>query len=104
MLHMVVIEHGPETCAAAQQEIGDLLREATDDLKTASAKHDIAVHGWWFDPPAHVSYMLADAPNAHALNALVMELRLHFWNTLDIHPVVPVEDVVASITNQKVQV
>ena len=87
MLHMVVITHGPDTCPASHPENREPSRYAHENIDQVAKKLSITVHGWWVDPPAHVFYILADAPNAHAVNTLVSDLRLFLWNTIDIHPV-----------------
>lgn len=92
MLHMVVMTHGPDTCAAAHAEQGELARSGFGRMDAASKKHQVAVQGAWADPPAHVFYILADAPNAHAINNLMMELQLFLWNTVEVHPVVTVAE------------
>jgi len=92
MLHMVVITHSADTCAASHVEAGDLLRSARDQMADASKKLGINVQGWWVDPPGHVFYLLADAPHAHAVNGLMTELKLFHWNTIDIHPIITMDE------------
>jgi hypothetical protein len=92
MLHMVVITHGPDTCAAVQPEAGEMARAAMRELSDISKKHEVDVQGWWVDAPGHVFYMVADGPNAHAVNRLMQELNLFRWNTIDIHPVITMEE------------
>ncbi len=92
MLHMVVMSHGPDTCAAANPESGQLARSAMEKMEETSKKLKITLKGAWVDAPAHVFYVLADAPNAHAVNNLMTELQFFHWNTIDIHPVVLLEE------------
>ena len=92
MLHMAVITHGPDTCAAVHPEAGEKARTGFGQMDEVSKKHQVTVQGAWVDPPGHVFYMLADAPNAHALNSLMTELQLFHWNTVDIHPIMSVEE------------
>ena len=61
-------------------------------MTEVSNKHGVNVMGFWVDPPAHQFYMLADAPSAHAINELMIELQLFHWNTVDIHAVKSVEE------------
>ncbi len=91
MLHMIVLTHGPDTCAAAQPEAGEMARNAMANMDEVSKKHQVTVQGRWVDPPGHVIYMVADAPNAHAISDFTMELQFALWNTVDIHPVVTLE-------------
>jgi muconolactone delta-isomerase len=92
MLHMIVMTHGPDTCAAAHPEPGEMARKAMDQMKDVSTKHQVTIKGGWVNPPRHVMYVVADAPNAHVLIDLVAELRFFHWNTVDIQPVVTLED------------
>ena len=92
MLHMAILTHGADTCAAAIAEIGEKARTGLGQLEEASNKHGVSVEGFWVDPPGHQFYMLADAPNAHAVSDLMVELRLFHWNTVDIHAVKTVAD------------
>ena len=91
MLHMVVLKHGPDTCAAAVAESGEMARNAMDKMDESSKKLQITIKGGWVDAPAHEMYILADAPNAHIIQSLMAELQFFLWNTVDIHPVVTLE-------------
>ncbi len=92
MLHMVVLTHGPDTCAAAHAESGKMMRDAMNNMDEVSKKHGVTVQGAWIDPPGHIFYIVADAPNAHVINDLVTELKLFHWNTIVIHPVITLEE------------
>ncbi|MFC1982627.1 DUF3303 domain-containing protein [Chloroflexota bacterium] len=89
---MVVLAHGPDTCAAAHKEYGDMAREAMAHKDEASKKHGVTIQGGWVDAPAHLFYLLVDAPNAHAVNSLMAELKFFLWNTVEIHPIVTLEE------------
>lgn len=92
MLHMVVITHGPETCAAVNPESAQLARNAMEKMDETSKKLQITLKGAWVDPPAHVFYVLVDAPNAHVVNDLMTDLQFFHWNTIDIHPIMTLEE------------
>jgi muconolactone delta-isomerase len=92
MLHMVVMTHGPDTCAAAHPAQGEMARNARAKMDETSKKHQVTVHGAWVDPPGHVFYILADAPNAHAINNVMTDLQFFLWNTVDIHPIVTLDE------------
>ena len=92
MLHMVVISHGPETCAAVHPQFGEMARKAFEDLPAAGSKQGIKIQGSWVDPPGHVFYVIADAPDAHTVNKLMTEFKLFHWNTIDIHPIITMEE------------
>ena len=92
MLHMVVLTHGPETCAAAHADAGEMARTASGQMEAVAATLGASVQSWWIDPPAHVFYMVVDAPNAHVVNRLMIELQFFLWNTIDIHPIVTADE------------
>jgi muconolactone delta-isomerase len=92
MLHMIVMNHGPDTCAAVNAEAGEMAREAQKQMNDIALKHQVEIKGAWVNPPRHVFYVVADAPNAHVLIDLVTELRFFLWNTVDIQPILTLED------------
>lgn len=92
MLHMIVMTHEPDTCAASNAASGEMARKGFEQLDATAKKHQVTVQGRWVDPPAHVFYIVADAPNAHVINSIMTELKFFHWNTIDIHPIITVED------------
>ena len=92
MLHMAVITHGPETCAAAHPQYGELARDGLGRMEAASKSLDVVVKGYWLDAPGHAFFLLLDAPNAHAVNNLMVELKLFHWNTVNVHPVTTMDE------------
>lgn len=92
MLHMVIMTHGPDTCAAANPTYGEMAREAVAKMEEVSKKLQCFVKGAWVDPPAHAFYIVADAPNAHVVNQAMQELKFMLWNTVDVHPIVTLEE------------
>ena len=95
MLHMIVMSHGPETCAGANAEARGKASNGFSQLNAAAKAKDVTVQGAWVDAPAHLIYALVDAPNAHVINDLMRELQFFHWNTIDIHPLEVIEEVVA---------
>ncbi len=89
---MTVMSHGPDTCAAVHPEIGAMARSGFGQMDAAAARHGVSVQGAWSNPTGHVFYVLADAPSAHAINAMMVELQLFHWNTVEIHPIQTVEE------------
>ncbi len=39
MLHMIVVTHGPDTCAAAHAGSGEMMRDAMNHMDEASKNH-----------------------------------------------------------------
>ena len=94
---MVIMTHGPDTCAAVHAEIGEKARSGIGQMAAASKKHQVTAQGACVDVPAHQFYMLADAPNAHAINELMIELQFFHWNTIDIRAVTTVEETMSLV-------
>ena len=88
MLHMLVAKHGPETCAAVVPELRDKALAALNERDKIAKKLGITIEGGWTDMPGHTIYMVIDAPNAHVVQQLSMEMQLMEWNTVSVNPVV----------------
>ncbi|MEE9198745.1 MAG: DUF3303 family protein [Dehalococcoidia bacterium] len=92
MLYMVIATHGPETCAAVVDEAKKRALAMGPRMEEASKAHDCTIQGGWISRSNHTSYLLVEAPNAHAIEDTIWDLELAHWNTVAIHPVVTVED------------
>jgi len=89
MLHMVIVRHTAESCPGRPgneavhpclQTMGDLLVE-----------RGVRTVGRWADPPAHVSYLVLDSPNAHVIVEALMESGLFAHTTTEIRPVLSMD-------------
>ena len=97
MLHMVVATHGPETCALLVHEIGDKALTALERMDEVAKGHGANMEGGWSDMSGHTIYMVIDAPNAHIVNQMMMELQFTEWNKVAIHPVVAMRDIAPAV-------
>ena len=61
-------------------------------MDEAAGALGITVQEGWTNMPAHAIYVLVDAPNAHLVNQMAMELRLMDWNTAVVNPVVTLQE------------
>ena len=93
MLHMATITHGPDTCAAVHPDVGEKARKGIANMDEVAKKHSATVEGMWGDPPAHL-FWLVDAPNAHAVSEILIELEYFHWNTVEVRPVRTVDEAV----------
>jgi hypothetical protein len=86
---MVIVRHTAESCPGREgnEAIHPCLHSMDQMLKEGS----VTVVGRWADPPAHVSYMVLDAPNAHAISELMMESGLAAHTTTAIRPVMSMD-------------
>ena len=97
MLHMIVMSHGPETCAAANESFEEMARYALAYLEETSKKLQRMEKSAWVDPPAHVFYLIVDEPDGHIINQAMQELKFMLWNTTDVHPIVTLEEALSLV-------
>ena len=98
MLHMVVMIHGPETCAAVDTASAEMARKAMEMKEEVAKRLQCFIKGAWVDAPAHCFFLLVDAPNAHVVNQAMIELKFMNWNTVHVHPVVTLEEAMSLAT------
>lgn len=89
MLHMVIVRHTAESCPGrpGNEAVHPCLQSMNDLL----AQRGVTITGRWADPPAHVNYMVLDAPDAHVIQACLMESGLFAHTTTEIRPVLPMD-------------
>jgi hypothetical protein len=89
MLHMVIVRHTAESCPArpGNEAIHPCLQTLAEQL----AARQIRTIGRWADPPAHVNYLVLDAPDAHTIQQAFMESGLFLHTTTEIRPVVSMD-------------
>ncbi len=97
MLHMVVATHGPDTCAAAVPAVADIAKAGFGQMGEAAKKLGITIQGTWTNMPAHVLYILVDAPNAHVVSQLFRDIHLMDWNTVVVNPVLTLQEAMGSL-------
>jgi hypothetical protein len=98
---MIVAKHGPETCPASRADVREKYWDEIGRMREIAASHQVTIEGGWSNMPGHVFYVIVDAPNAHAVNAFVVEMRLMDWSTVDVQPVVTMEDAIARIGDRE---
>ena len=70
MLYMVISTHGPETCAAANESAKQMALAMAPKMDKAAKSHGCAIQGSWIHPSNHTSWVIMDAPHAHAVEQL----------------------------------
>ena len=101
MLHMAVATHSPETCAAVVPEWRDKALSAFQRMGEVTKALGITAQGTWTNMPGHTIYFLLDAPNAHVVNQMFMELHLMDWNTVVVNPVTTLQQAIERVQQQK---
>ncbi len=99
MLHMVVVTHGPDTCAVSNPEVREIAMGGMQRMGEAAGALGATIQGVWTNMPAHVIYFLVDAPNAHVVNQLAADLRLMEWNTVVVNPVITMDQALGRLTS-----
>ena len=97
MLHMVVATHTPDNCPMVVLALAKKLLAANQRIGEVGKKLGVTPQGSWTDMPAHVTFMLVDAPNAHVVNQMAMELKMMDWNTVVVYAVVTSQEAVATL-------
>ena len=92
MLHMIVSTHSPETCPITNPTLAKTVLESNQRMPEVAKKLGVAIQGAWTHMGGHVTFMLVDAPNAHVLNEMGVELKLMNWNTSVIHPILTMQE------------
>ncbi|HEX5478952.1 MAG TPA: DUF3303 family protein [Dehalococcoidia bacterium] len=97
MLHMLVARHGPETCPASRPEYREKYLPQFAQLADISKKHGVTIEGGWTNMPAHLTYILVEAPDAQAVCNLAADSQLMNWNWVEsLLPVITMADAAAN--------
>lgn len=89
MLHMVIVRHSPESCPGRPEN--ESIHPCLQSMNELIEQQGIGVIGRWADPPAHVNYLVLDAPTGHAIQNVLMESGLSAHTTTEVHPVVSMD-------------
>ena len=97
MLYMVISTHGPDMCPAANESAKQMALAMAPKMVKVAESHGCAIQGSWIHPSNHTSWVIMDAPHAHAVEQTVWELDLAKWNTIDIHPIVTMQEAMTNL-------
>ena len=89
MLHMVIMRHTAESCPGRPGN--EAIHPCIQSMNELLQGNGIGVTGRWADPPAHVNYLVLDAPSAHAILEAIMESGLAAHTTTEIRPVLSMD-------------
>ena len=93
---MDMVTHGPDTCVAAVPEIMEMAMDGFQKMDEVAKSLGITMQGSWANMPAHVIYVVVDAPNAHVVNRLGRETKLMNWNTVVVSPIITLDEAIAA--------
>ncbi len=96
MLYMVIATHSPESCPMSNATVRQKTVVNNQKVVELTKKYNVTQQGSWTFFGGHVIYMLVDAPNAHVINQMLMELGIMEWNTVVINPVITMQEAMAA--------
>ncbi|MCH8745406.1 MAG: hypothetical protein IIB31_07145 [Chloroflexi bacterium] len=78
-------------------EIRDRVLRMSDTMDQVMQSHGCTFQGGWLGKSSHLTFVLIDAPSAHAVDDVMVDLGLAVWNTATIYPVITLEEGVAGL-------
>ena len=102
MLHMMIAEHEAESCPASHMSVREAYLPYMARLDETAKPLGATIVGAWANMPAHVLYFVVEAPNAHVVTQLAMDLHLMDWNTVNVHPVVDTQEATRKAGERKI--
>ena len=97
MLYMVSLNHSPDKCPGVAPEIRDRVLVMASTMTEVLKTHGCSFQGGWVSKSAHLTFIVIDAPNAHAVDDAMVDLGLAVWNTASIYPVITLEEAVGGL-------
>ena len=97
MLYMAELNHSPQQCPGVAMEIRDRVLRMSDAMDQVMQSHGCTFQGGWLGKSSHLTFVLIDAPSAHAVDDVMVDLGLAVWNTATIYPVITLEEGVAGL-------
>jgi hypothetical protein len=92
MLYIIELNHSPQQCPGVALEIRDRVLRMSETMEKVMASHGCAFQGGWIGKSTHVTFLLVDAPGAHAVDDAIVDLGLAVWNTSTMYPVIPLDE------------
>lgn len=97
MLYMAELNHSPQQCPGVAVDIRDRVLRMSDTMEQVMQSHGCTFQGGWLGKSSHLTFVLIDAPSAHAVDDVMVDLGLAVWNTATIYPVITLEEGVAGL-------
>lgn len=89
MLHMVIVRHTAESCPGRPGN--EAVHPCLQAMSELLVQRGVKTVGRWADPPAHVNYLVLDAPNAHVIQEVLMESGLSGHTTSEVRAVLSMD-------------
>ena len=87
MLYLASLNHNPDKCPGVALEIRDRVIQMASTMTEVLRSHGCTFQGGWVSKSAHLTFIVIDAPNAHAVDDAMVAPGLAVWNTATIYPV-----------------
>ena len=97
MLYLAYLNHAPDQCPGVVTEIRDRVATMASTMTEVLNSHGCTFQGGWVARSAHLTFIVIDAPNAHAVDEAMIDLGLAVWNTATIYPVITLEEAVQGL-------
>ena len=90
---MAIARHSPQNCALVSHEVRGQALQIIQRMDDVAEAHGCRLEGAWGNLVAHTTFFLVDAPNAHTLEDMLVELGVIGLNSVEIYPVRPQAEV-----------
>ena len=97
MLYLMSMTHSPEKCPGVATEIRDRVLLAASTMTQVLQTHGCTFQGGWVSKSAHLTFILLDGPNGHAVDDAAVDLGFAVWNTTTTYPVITFEEAVGGL-------
>ena len=89
MLHLVVVRHPAESCPGRPGN--EAVHPCLQTMAELLVERGVVTVGRWADPPAHVNWLVLDAPSAHVIQGVLMESGVFAHTTAEVRPVLSMD-------------
>ena len=90
-LYMVSLEHAPERCPGVDLGVRDRVLRMSAELTETLSRRGCEYRGGWVGKSSHLTWLILDGPDAHAIDDAVIDMGLATWNRTDIYPIITME-------------
>ncbi len=101
MLYMVELKHDPRQCPGVALDIRDRVLRMSEIRDQVMQFRGCTYKGGWVGKSSHMTFLLIDGPDAHAVDDSVVDLGFAVWNTADIYPVINLDDGVEGLRQMR---
>jgi len=92
MLYLIELNHSPQQCPGVSLEIRDRVLRMSDTWEQVMESHGCSCQGGWVGKSSHMTFLVIDAPGAHAVDDAMVDLGLTVWNTATMYPVITLKE------------